>query len=73
MRSHRLFTTRTGQFVLFKYTIYTLLAFNIYLFAMNGTFTETIDTAAWVAILALFEWETHHLKEEDWSCLVPST
>ncbi|MBD3810382.1 MAG: hypothetical protein IE884_07775 [Sulfuricurvum sp.] len=46
MRSHRLFTTRTGQFILFKYTIYTLLAFNIYLFAMNGTFTETIDTAA---------------------------
>jgi hypothetical protein len=61
--NHRLFTTRTGQFILFKYTIYTLLAINIYLFAINGTFTETIDTAAWVLILALFEWETISLKE----------
>lgn len=67
MTSHRLFTTRTGQFILFKYMIYALLAFNIYLFAMNGTFTETIDTAAWVIILGLFEWETRHLKEEHWS------
>jgi hypothetical protein len=62
--NHRLFTTRTGQFILFKYTIYTLLAINIYLFAINGTFTETIDTAAWVVILALFEWETISLKEQ---------
>lgn len=62
--NHRLFTTRTGQFILFKYTIYALLAINIYLFSINGTFTETIDTAAWVVILALFEWETISLKEE---------
>lgn len=62
--NHRLFTTRTGQFILFKYTIYALLAINIYLFSVNGTFTETIDTAAWVVILALFEWETISLKEE---------
>lgn len=67
MTSHRLFRTRTGQFILFKYMIYALLAFNIYLFAMNGTFTETIDTAAWVIILGLFEWETRHLREEHWS------
>lgn len=62
--NHRLFTTRTGQFILFKYMIYALLATNIYLFSVNGTFTETIDTAAWVVILALFEWETISLKEE---------
>ena len=67
MTANRLFTTRTGQFILFKYMIYALLTFNIYLFAMNGTFTETIETAAWVVILALFEWETYHLKEEYWS------
>ena len=67
MTAHRLFTTKTGQFILFKYMIYALLTFNIYLFAMNGTFTETIETAAWVVILALFEWETYHLKEEHWS------
>ena len=67
MTANRLFTTKTGQFILFKYMIYALLAFNVYLFAINGTFTETIDTAAWVVILALFEWETRHLKEENWS------
>lgn len=72
MTANRLFTTRTGQFILFKYTIYTLLAFNIYLFAMNGTFTETIDTAAWVVVLGLFEWETRHLKEEQWSLVEKS-
>ena len=69
MTAHRLFTTKTGQFILFKYMIYALLTFNIYLFAMNGTFTETIETAAWVVILALFEWETYHLKEEHWSVI----
>lgn len=67
MTAHRLFTTKTGQFILFKYMIYALLTFNIYLFAINGTFTETIETAAWVVILALFEWETYHLNEEHWS------
>lgn len=64
MKANRLFSTRTGQFILFKYMIYALLAFNVYLFALNGTFTETIDTAAWVIILGLFEWETRSLKEE---------
>jgi len=57
----RYLTSRTGQFILFKYTVYSLLAFNIYLFAINGTFTETIDTAAWVVILGLFEWETRSM------------
>lgn len=59
--SRRYLTSKTGQFILFKYTIYSLLAFNIYLFSINGTFTETIDTAAWVIILALFEWETRSM------------
>jgi len=57
----RYLTSRTGQFILFKYTVYALLAFNVYLFAIHGTFTETIDTAAWVIILALFEWETRSM------------
>lgn len=58
-------STRTGQFVLFKYTVYALLAFNVYLYALSGTFTETIDTAAWVVILGLFEWETRSMGKID--------
>ena len=56
--TRRYLTSRTGQFILFKYTVYSLLAFNVYLYALHGTFTEMIDTAAWVVILGLFEWET---------------
>jgi hypothetical protein len=66
MTAHRLFTTKTGQFVLFKYMVYSLLAFNVYLYAKSGTFTETIDTAAWVVILGLFEWETLSIRQEHW-------
>lgn len=65
MTLNRLLGTRTVQFALFKYTLYTLLTFNIYLFALNGTFTETIDTAAWVVILGLFEWETRTMGKAD--------
>jgi hypothetical protein len=64
-------------FRLFKYTVYTLLTYNIYLFfqeewlATEQTFSQgvilvdlisgfaaTIDTAAWVVLLLLFELET---------------
>ena len=64
-------------FRLFKYTVYTVLTFNIYLFfqeewlATEQTFSQgivfadlisgfaaTIDTAAWVLLLLLFELET---------------
>ncbi len=57
--NRRFLTSRSGQFILFKYTVYSFLAFNIYLYALNGSFTETIDTAAWVVLLGVFEWETH--------------
>lgn len=45
-------------FVLFKWAIYSLLAANVALYAASGTSTETVDTAAWVLLLLLFEWET---------------
>lgn len=55
---------RNNKFAFFKYTVYFLLTLNIYLFSVSGTLTETIDTAAWVVILALFEWETRTMGRE---------
>ncbi|MCD9033333.1 hypothetical protein LDO32_16580 [Luteimonas sp. Y-2-2-4F] len=45
-------------FALFKWAVYALLAGNVALYALGGTPTETVDTAAWVLLLLLFEWET---------------
>ncbi len=74
--------THSNIFKLFKYTVYALLAFNIYLFFSeewaasshrfaNGIefgqiiegFAATIDTAAWVVLLLMFELETHVLED----------
>ncbi len=70
-------------FQLFKYTVYFLLAMNVYHFFVeefsasehtfaNGialgqvieAFTATIDTAAWVILLLLFELETYVLEDD---------
>ena len=70
-------------FQLFKYTVYCLLAMNVYHFFVedyaasdqtfaNGialgqiieAFTATIDTAAWVILLLLFELETYILDDD---------
>ncbi|HZH42792.1 MAG TPA: hypothetical protein VEY50_01720 [Lysobacter sp.] len=45
-------------FVAFKWLVYALLALNVVLYGRHGTVTEQIDTAAWVVLLLLFEWET---------------
>ena len=45
-------------FVVFKWTVYALLALNIVLYGAHGTANEQLDTAAWVVLLLLFEWET---------------
>lgn len=45
-------------FVVFKWLVYALLASNVALYAWQGTPTETLDTAAWLVLLLLFEWET---------------
>lgn len=50
---------RPGRgFVVFKWSVYALLAANIGLYLRHGTATEMVDTAAWVVLLLLFEWET---------------
>ena len=54
-------------FVLFKWAIYSLLAANVALYAASGTSTETVDTAAWVLLLLLFEWETGDWRLPVWS------
>lgn len=74
--------THSRIFQFFKYTVYALLTFNVYLFFseesaamthryVNGIeldqliagFAATIDTAAWVLLLLLFELETHVLED----------
>lgn len=45
-------------FVVFKWIIYALLAVDVVLYARYGRLTELIDTAAWLVLLLLFEWET---------------
>jgi hypothetical protein len=45
-------------FVVFKWSVYALLALDVALYAAHGTLTETLDTAAWLVLLLLFEWET---------------
>ena len=73
-------------FQLFKYVVYALLAFNVYLFWSeevlaaavqfpNGVsvgnlidaYAATIDTAAWIVLLLMFELETYVLEDHHYS------
>jgi hypothetical protein len=45
-------------FPLFKYGVFALLTFNIYLFLRHATVREALDSLGWVILLLLFEWET---------------
>lgn len=51
-------TGRPGAFSTFKWSVYALLAANVWLYAQHGRVTEWLDTAAWFLLLMLFEWET---------------
>jgi hypothetical protein len=76
-------------FQLFKYTVYVLLAINVYLFFAEESlaarvqfplgvpledtilaFAATIDTAAWVVLLLMFELETYVLEDHHFNPLV---
>ncbi|QYZ71593.1 hypothetical protein [Neotabrizicola shimadae] len=51
-------------FRLFKWTVYGLLALNVWLFLRTEeTLTAFIDSAAWVALLAVMEWESTSLEK----------
>ena len=52
-----------AAFPYFKWTVYGLLAVNIYLFFSNATVLEGLDSLAWVVLLLLFEWETSQLDK----------
>lgn len=51
------------QFLLFKWSVYTLLAINVFLYFMESKITESIDTLSWVIIIGLYEWETTSLDK----------
>jgi hypothetical protein len=74
---------RYQLFQLFKYGVYTLIAFNVYLFFVEEfaaarlqfpegvppshwieAYAATIDTAAWLILLLLFEAETNWLADD---------
>jgi hypothetical protein len=45
-------------FVVFRWCVYAILAFDVALYARYGRATEFVDTAAWLLLLLLFELET---------------
>jgi hypothetical protein len=45
----------------FKWSVYTLIGINVLLFFTQQTFTEGLDSLAWLSLLLLFEWETTRL------------
>lgn len=51
------------MYAAFKVMIFTLLACNALVFSFAGTFSEALDTAAWLALLILFELETGHAEQ----------
>lgn len=48
----------------FKWTVYALLALNVYLFIVTQTLIEGLDSLAWVLLLLLLEWETSRLGRQ---------
>jgi hypothetical protein len=90
--ARRLTINNSRLFQLFKYTVYALLALNIYWFWReeylaaavqfpNGVqlanlidaYAATIDTAAWVVLLLMFELETYVLEDHHYSPTVTWT
>jgi hypothetical protein len=52
------------RFAIFKYTVFALLAFNIYLFLVHETLHEAVDSIGWVILLGTFEYETTSLHQD---------
>jgi hypothetical protein len=46
----------------FKWTVFSLIGLNVVLFFALETFTEGLDSLAWLSLLLLFEWETTRLE-----------
>jgi hypothetical protein len=56
--------TPQAAFRLFSWTVFTLLGINVLLFFSAETFTEGLDSLAWLALLLLFELETRRVPHE---------
>lgn len=60
--------TATGQssrrFLIFKYSVYGLLALNILLYLTFGSLHEAIDSLGWVMLLGAFEYETTAMQQD---------
>jgi len=54
---------RIPPFLVFKWSVYALLAVNIYLFLVHGTLGEALDSLGWVLLLMAFEVETSALDQ----------
>jgi hypothetical protein len=50
-------------FPCFKYSVYALLALNIFLFFEYAAPHEGIDSLGWVILLAMFEWQTRERRK----------
>jgi hypothetical protein len=48
----------------FKRIVFTLIAINVALFFLFETFTEGLDSLAWLVLLLFFEWETRRLDSD---------
>jgi len=55
--------TRRWLFNGFKFTVYSLLIINIFVYLRHGTLNEALDSLGWVLLLGVFEWETRALTE----------
>jgi hypothetical protein len=46
------------RFNILKFTIYSLLALNLYFFLVHGSLNEVLDSLGWLILLGTFEFET---------------
>lgn len=52
------------QFMIFKWSVYFLLAGNVFWYFLESKIVESLDTFSWVVVIALYEWETTRMDEE---------
>lgn len=50
-------------FLAFKWSVYALLLFNVYLYLVHNTVFEALDSVGWLLLLAIFEWESTSLEQ----------
>lgn len=60
MRSASSGTAPPARYPRFKAGVFALLAANAAVFSVSGTLSESLDSVAWLTLLALFEIETAH-------------